>query len=102
MSLQDFRTEFVPGTTVAQAVTTTDATATVVAKKRYRVVSTVDCYINDGSSAGTAGTPAETAMFVPAKTPEVFAFANTSVHAMIATGGTAGTVYFTRLSEADV
>jgi hypothetical protein len=80
------------------AVSTTDATLTLVAGQRYRMISTMDVNIRVNATATTDGT----SMLVPARTPEPFTAANTGstapvVHAITAAG--TGTLQFCPITD---
>jgi len=84
--------------TTTLSVSTSDASTTLVAGQRYRVVSTADCYLRVGAAAVTTGASAP----LLARVPEEMCFAKTGdtapvVHAITAAG--TGAIYFSPLTE---
>lgn len=73
--------------TITISVSGSNTSQTVVLGQRYRVISTVDCYMNNGAAATTSK------MYLPALAPEIFV-ANDTTWQFI-TAGASGTVFLT-------
>ena len=80
-----------PGATQTLAIgSTSAATATAIGADVVRLVSTVDCYVQNGSNP----TATANSMFLPAKMPEYFVLAQSDKIAVLQSG-TAGTLFIT-------